>query len=185
MRLRIVAGHLGGRFIQAPVGRLTRPTTGRVREAWFSAIGREVVDARVVDLFAGSGALGIEALSRGARHAHFVESDRRALSTLRSNLETLGLLESATIVRGDVFGWLASVDASWDLALADPPYGGDAASRLVSIWEANPFAPCLWVEHEDRGAGLPVDPSWSRRYGDTRVSRFRVDEESRERTDPV
>ncbi len=185
MRLRIVAGQLGGRFIQAPAGRLTRPTTGRVREAWFSAIGREVVNARVLDLFAGSGALGIEALSRGARHAHFVETDRRALSILRSNLEALGILESATIVRGDVFRWLDSVDTNWDLALADPPYGGDTARRLVSVWEQDPFARCLWVEHEDRGANLAVEPSWSRRYGDTRISRFCVNEESRERTDPV
>lgn len=177
MRLRIVAGALGGRFIDAPPGRTTRPTAERLREAWFSAMGPDVVDARVVDLFSGSGALGIEALSRGARHAHFVESDGRAFSVLRSNIEALGLDECATLVRGDVFRWLESVGEDWDVALADPPYRTGAASRLVSAWTRSPFAPCLWVEHDEREGDFDREPSWSRTYGDTRLSRFCVDDD--------
>ena len=177
MRLRIVAGTLGGRFIDAPPGRSTRPTAERVREAWFSAIGSDLVNARVLDLFSGSGALGIEALSRGARHAHFVESDGAALSVLRSNLKAIGLDGRATVVRGDVFRWVESAVERWDLALADPPYGGGGANRLVSVWNRHPFARCLWVEHDGRGNDIGGEPSWSRTYGDTRLSRFCVDDD--------
>lgn len=121
--MRVVAGELRGRRIEAPAGKLTRPTTDMAREATFNALGSMgvVVDADVVDAFAGSGALGIEALSRGARHCTFIESDRAALEVLRRNLATLGLEARATVLRGDAALLIAQVtDAT--LVLADPPY---------------------------------------------------------------
>jgi len=180
VRLRVVAGRFGGRFIEAPRGRTTRPTPERVREAWFSALGEDVLGATVLDLFAGSGAMGIEALSRGARHVHFVEADRRALETLRRNLDVLGVRDLATVVRNDVFRWLAAQEGKWDLALADPPYAGGGAARLARVFRDVPFADRLWVEHASSDVEFGMEPAWSRRYGDSRVSRFNAVEDARE-----
>lgn len=122
--MRIVAGELRGRRIVAPKGTVTRPTTDKARQATFNALGslNAVVGARVLDLFAGSGALGIEALSRGAAHCTFVERDRVALDALRSNIETLELGERSSVIRGDGLVHAGSThDAT--LVLADPPYG--------------------------------------------------------------
>src|SRR5215210_1077270 len=99
--MRIVAGEWGGRRIQAPPGRGTRPTTDRVREAWMSAVAVDIPGARVLDLFAGSGALGLEALSRGAASAVFVETGAPALKALRANLDALGAAARASIVKTD------------------------------------------------------------------------------------
>lgn len=123
--MRVVAGELRGRRIAAPPGEAVRPTTDKVREATFNALGSLdlVVDARVADLFAGSGALGIEALSRGAHHCTFVERDRGAVAVLRNNLEELGITERATVVAGDARSRGASLDV--DIVFADPPYDVD------------------------------------------------------------
>ena len=172
MRLRIVAGDLGGRYIEAPAGRHTRPTAARVREAWFSALADDVVDARVADLYAGSGALGIEALSRGAAHVHFVESDRRVASVLDRNLRALGLGSRSRLVRGDALAWIDALAEPLDLVLADPPYGSAGGARLVQRFRLRPFAAQLWLEHGS-DAGLTEMADWTREYGDTRVSRFR------------
>lgn len=121
--MRVVAGELRGRRINAPLGKKTRPTTDKAREATFNALGSlgVVVGARVVDAFAGSGALGIEALSRGAEHCTFIERDREALEVLRENLETLGLVDRSTVVRGDAMTNIGLVRNA-SLVLADPPY---------------------------------------------------------------
>lgn len=174
MRLRIVAGDLGGRYIEAPAGGRTRPTAARVREAWFSVLGRDVVDARVADLYAGSGALGIEALSRGAAHVHFVEADRRTADRLDRNLRALGLTSRSRVVRGAALRWIAGVGEGLDLVLADPPYGSSEAPELVERFRRRPFAKQLWIEHDTR-AGLVDAADWTREYGDTRLSRFRSD----------
>ncbi len=130
-----VAGEFRGRRLVAPAGTSTRPTTDRVREATFNALGSRdlVVGAQVADLFAGSGAIGIEALSRGAEHCTFVERDRDALRALRTNLDTLGIADRSRVVTGDVLAVAAAVDA--DLVFADPPYDfdgvGPAARRVA------------------------------------------------------
>lgn len=173
MGLRIIAGELGGRRIEAPRGRRTRPTPERVREAWFSALGEAVRDARVVDLFAGSGALGIEALSRGAGHAHFVESDRRALEVLRRNLAGLGLEGRSTVVVGDAERFVGSQRMPFDIALADPPYDSTAGRRLVTALRKGAYASELWLEHAPSDE-LATGAFWTRRYGDTQVSAFRA-----------
>ncbi|MET0591549.1 MAG: 16S rRNA (guanine(966)-N(2))-methyltransferase RsmD [Polyangiaceae bacterium] len=122
--MRIIAGRLGGRKLVAPPGAATRPTADRVREALFSVLG-DIEGASVLDLFAGTGALGIEAVSRGAMHATFVENGRPALRALRQNLHTLELEGTTTVVPIPVERALKS--ASWepesfDLVFADPPY---------------------------------------------------------------
>ena len=136
-----------------------------------SALGQTVVDARVVDLFAGSGALGLEALSRGARDVVFVETSGAALRTLRENVERLGATGEVTVVREDALRFVERTDeGSFDLALADPPYGRGLAVELVRAFRRRPFARELWVEHRS-GAPLPEVPgARSRRYGDTTVT---------------
>jgi len=166
--MRIVAGEWGGRRIQAPPGRGTRPTTDRVREAWMAMVSPDLPGARVLDLFAGSGALGLEALSRGASHATFVEQDAKALSILRANLATLGGAGRADVFRTDAVKFAAALDAgAFDIAFADPPYGKGFAKALAEAFAAVPFASLLCIEH-GRDDALPTLPgARTRRYGDT------------------
>lgn len=169
--MRIVAGEWRGRRIEAPRGRDTRPTTDRVREAWMSALQPEIPDARVLDLFAGSGALGLEALSRGAEHATFVESAPAALRALNANISTLSAAPRARVVRTDAIRFVEGLSpGEFDLALADPPYGRGFAARLVEIWRGSPFARTLAIEHR-RDDELPEVPgARERRYGDTVIT---------------
>lgn len=177
MTIRIIAGELRGRRLASPSGRGTRPTRAAVREAWFNAIAGELPEAAVLDLFAGTGALGIEALSRGAASACFIESDARTYRVLRANLRTLGLTERASTRRADAFRALAEVaEGAFDVALADPPYASGIASRLVGVWLERPFSGILCVEH-GRGELAEFDPSWHRVYGDTELSFFIAGEE--------
>jgi len=125
--MRIIAGELRGRRIDAPEGEGTRPMLDRVREAVFSTLGERLVDADVLDLFAGSGALGIESLSRGARHVRFLERGAPALAVLKQNLEELGLRERARVIRGDAVAprsWHDKGEESlrYSLVFMDPPY---------------------------------------------------------------
>ncbi|HSL72984.1 MAG TPA: 16S rRNA (guanine(966)-N(2))-methyltransferase RsmD [Ilumatobacteraceae bacterium] len=165
--MRVVAGELGGRRIVAPDGTSTRPTTDRVREAIFNSLGSAgVLDGAVVaDLFAGSGAIGIEALSRGAEHCTFVERDRSALRALDENLDTLDLRSRSKVVAADGVTAAATIDA--DIVFADPPYDfGDWAGLLARV-----TADLVVAE-----SGRPIDPvvGWTpireRRYGRTRVT---------------
>ncbi|MGH3359388.1 MAG: 16S rRNA (guanine(966)-N(2))-methyltransferase RsmD [Nocardioidaceae bacterium] len=121
---RIIAGQAGGRRIATPAGDDTRPTTDRVREALFSVLESQLggwSDVRVLDLFAGSGALGLEALSRGAAHATFVEQDRRTADVVRRNIATLGLA-GATVVAAPAARAVARLDGAFDVVFMDPPY---------------------------------------------------------------
>lgn len=142
-----------------------------------SAIQFELPGKRVLDLFAGSGALGLEALSRGAAHATFVENAPRALAVLRRNIEALDASESSTIVRQDALAYAASLEpGAFDLALADPPYGQGLAAKLTELFTARPFAAALWVEHGAREV-LPVPAgARTRRYGDTAITRIPAEE---------
>jgi 16S rRNA (guanine966-N2)-methyltransferase len=132
-----------------------------------------LADARVLDLFAGSGGLGLECLSRGARHATFVERSNPAVRTLRANIRKLGAEDLCTVVRGDAMKYVGAVaQGAFDLVLADPPYGSGEAMALAEAFLRAPFAPILWIEHrvDDR---LPEAPaSDTRRYGDTLLTRY-------------
>jgi 16S rRNA (guanine966-N2)-methyltransferase len=166
--VRIVAGEFGGRRLLVPRDGRVRPTADRVREAWMSILGPELLGAQVLDLFAGSGALGLEALSRGASHATFVELAPASLEALRGNIEALGAGERVTVRRGDALRFAQGLAAGeYDVAFADPPYGADAADRLVALFRATPFARILSVEHP---ADRRVGGDETRRYGDTAVT---------------
>lgn len=169
--MRIIGGEWGGRRIKAPPGRDVRPTTDRVREAWMSALGGRFDGLTVLDLFAGSGALGLETLSRGAAHATFVEIARASLASLEDNVASLGAGERATVVKGDAAKYVARLTpAAFDLALADPPYGEGHAAALLERFSRIPFARELWVEHRT-GEPLPELPGLRhRRYGDTTLT---------------
>ena len=177
--MRVVGGVWGGRKLAAPVGRHTRPTTDRVREAWMSAIVEVVRDARVLDLFAGSGALGIEALSRGAAHVTFVESTPAVVSVLRGNLQALQIPEDRyRVMRAEVFTALDRLGRNFDIALADPPYESGFAARLAARFIEAPFADLLCLEHGAREI-IDADAVRERRYGDIVLTFLRApDDES-------
>ena len=165
--MRIVAGRWGGRRIESPDDPRARPTTERVREAWMSIMQDRLGDARCLDLFAGTGAMGLEALSRGAASCDFVELHQPNLAALARNIELLGA-EHATLVRADALRFAARLaPLAYDVAFADPPYTTDDALKLVALFRATPFAGVLSVEHS---ADAPVSGDDTRRYGDTAVT---------------
>jgi 16S rRNA (guanine966-N2)-methyltransferase len=169
--MRVVAGTARGRTLVTPPGARTRPTTDRVREAMFNALwSRGAIDgAEVVDLFAGSGALGVEALSRGAAHVTFVDRDRAARYAIRRNVEVCGFDDRATIVETPVEPWLATLgdDVHFDLAFCDPPYAFDGWVDLLAS------VPADLVVAEAAGP-LSLPDGWSvvreSRYGGTWVA---------------
>jgi 16S rRNA (guanine966-N2)-methyltransferase len=166
--VRIVSGLYGGRRLVAPKGDIARPTQDRVREAWFSILGQEVIDARVLDLFAGSGALGLEALSRGAASADFVEKARTSLLALESNIDALGVEKIAKVRKGDALKVAEVLEpGSYDLVFADPPYDLGAGAKLVALFRARPFARILSIEHR---ATEKLEGDDTRRYGDSAVT---------------
>lgn len=169
--MRIIAGRWRGRRLDPVPGRTTRPTLDRVREAWLSALQFDIPGSRVLDLFAGSGALGLEALSRGAEHVTFVESAPRALRALRTNIERLEADTAVTVVRAEAVAYAASLArGAFDFALADPPYGRGIAAQLTEVFLHCPFARMLWVEHGTGEAMPPVPGARTRRYGDTALT---------------
>jgi 16S rRNA (guanine966-N2)-methyltransferase len=177
--VRIVGGSLRGRVLRAPGGAATRPTAEKVREAVFDILG-SIAGDRVLDLFAGSGALGIEALSRGAVHATFVDAARPALTAIRQNLRALGLADRATVVPGDAVAVAARHEppAPWRLVFVDPPYRSDLAARAVLALPGEQLRAdaVVVIEHDRHNA--PPDTLGSllrtdqRRYGDTLISFF-------------
>ena len=175
--MRVIAGTLGGRRLKAPTGRATRPTSDRVREALFAMLA-ELDGAHVLDLFAGTGALGIEALSRGAASAVFVERDARAAAILRANLDALELgPERGELRRGEALGALRVAQERgelYDLVLIDPPYG-DAASlgeKLPALLAPVLASGARVVTESDRRTPLELDIpiATARRYGDTSIT---------------
>jgi 16S rRNA (guanine966-N2)-methyltransferase len=169
--LRVVAGTFKGRRLTAPRGTRTRPTADRVREALFSMLG-DVGGARVLDLYAGSGALGIEALSRGADSAVFVERDAQAVAAIERNLAAVGV--EANLVRQDVVRFLARADGAFDLVFCDPPY--DSAAGLAGPLAEPLPALCaedarIVTESDKRNPlVLPFPLLVERAYGDTRIA---------------
>jgi len=176
--MRVVAGTLRGRRIESPEGNTTRPTTDMAREAIFNSLGShyDLTDARIVDCFAGTGALGIEALSRGAGHVTFIERDKMALDerdmtldVLRENLRSLGLVDTSTVVRGDAVTQVGQCkDAT--LVLADPPYDFANWPEFLAA------VPCNLVVAE-AAAPVAAPAGWEvlreRRYGRTHVTFLR------------
>jgi 16S rRNA (guanine966-N2)-methyltransferase len=174
--MRVIAGRLGGRRLRAPAGRVTRPTSERVREALFSSLG-SVEDSTALDLFAGSGALGIEALSRGAGRVVFVERDARAVRALRDNLAALAIdPDEAEVRRAEVLAALRTARArkeTYDLVFIDPPYrhAHDWGSELSAVLPSllRPAARVVVESDRRRPLELQVGPMSERRYGDTAI----------------
>jgi len=134
--MRISAGEHRGRRLQSVKGKLVRPTSGLLRQAVFNVLGGRILGARVLDLCAGTGSVGLEALSRGAAFATFVEQDRRAVATLRTNLASLGLTARARVIVSDVMlaiRGLGAAGESFDCIFLDPPYAGDLALRCIEM----------------------------------------------------
>ena len=172
--MRIVAGRWRGRAIEAPVGRQVRPTADRVREAWMSIVGPLLPGARVLDLCAGSGALGIEAVSRGAASADLVEIAPPSLRAIQHNVELLGAGDAVRVHRQDALRFIEGLEAgAYDVAFADPPYDLGMAGAIAERWLAVPFASVLGIEHR-RDESLPGDGD-RRRYGQTAITFFRRD----------
>lgn len=165
--MRIVSGTAGGRRLIVPEGTTTRPTTDRVREATFNVLFsmNAIEDATFLDLFAGSGALGFEALSRGAAHVTFVERDRAALRALRANVEALRFEDQCTVLATDAMRWLPNA-GHFDVVLADPPYDFEGWPELFAVADTD-----LIVVESNTVVELPAD--WEslreRSYGSTVV----------------
>jgi 16S rRNA (guanine966-N2)-methyltransferase len=170
--MRIIAGRWRGRTIRAPRDERVRPTGDRAREAWMSIVQPALPGARVLDLFAGSGALGLEALSRGAGFCDFVEIAQASLRAIADNAATLGATGQTKLHRVDALRFVdALAPGAYDVAFADPPYRKDLATQLADRWLATPFARILGIEH-DVNEALPPGGD-TRKYGSTAVTLYR------------
>jgi 16S rRNA (guanine966-N2)-methyltransferase len=178
--MRIIGGAMGGRRVKAPPGATTRPTAERVREALFSILGAPEEDTQVLDVFAGAGTLGLEAMSRGAAGVDFIDRSDAALRCLRQNIEALGLRSSSRVHRGDARRLLKRISTRYRWVFVDPPYRSRLASEVLDILGGGDLLTedaVIVVEHDRRSEpdsryGCLVRTE-VRRYGDTSVSFYR------------
>lgn len=153
--MRIVAGKFAGRDLTSPADFRVRPTAERVRAELLDLLAAEIPNASVLDLFAGTGALGLEAISRGARRADFVEFRPSSLHALKANVAALRLRERTRIFKRDAIRFAAGLEpGGYDIAFADPPYGSRLLDRVLEIWRETRFSHYLAVEHA-RDHALP------------------------------
>jgi 16S rRNA (guanine966-N2)-methyltransferase len=170
--MRIVGGKFAGRDLMSPADFRVRPTAEHVRAALLDLLGDEVRDARVLDLFAGTGALGLEAISRGAKSADFVEMRPASLHALKANVVALRLKESTRIFKRDALPFAAAVDADrYDITFADPPYGSRMLDRVIDHWRERRFSRVHAVEHSS-GHVLPKG-ALTRVYEDSAITIYR------------
>jgi 16S rRNA (guanine966-N2)-methyltransferase len=170
--MRIVGGRFAGRDLTSPNDFRVRPTAEPVRAAVLDALRAEVEGARVLDLFAGTGALGLEALSRGARSCDFFETRPASLHALKANVVALGLKDRSRIFKKDALPFAEQLGAdAYDLVFVDPPYGSRMLDRVIAAWQAHGFAPLLVAEH----AASHMLPPGARtlRFDDTSVTLYR------------
>jgi 16S rRNA (guanine966-N2)-methyltransferase len=159
--MRIIAGDLRGRVLKSTQTSMLRPTTDRVRESVFNILAARIEfdGLTVLDLFAGTGALGIEALSRGASHCDFVETDRKAVAVIKENIATLGLGDRSRVVQRDAVKYLSGCDTAYDLIFADPPYAATIFDRLLrEVLTGAALVPggLFVLEHSSAMRGLTV-----------------------------
>lgn len=179
--MQVIAGTHRGRKLKTLKGDLTRPTSGLVRGAMFSILGDRLLDARVLDLYSGSGALAIEALSRGAKEAVLVERAADAQRIILANLEALGLSDRATLIRGEVLAKLKALSGPFDVVLADPPYRTvDWGQMLQAIQGPGLLSPqgVVLIEHA-KGEDLPTESGQLRlvrgyQYGETHLALYHL-----------
>jgi len=169
--MRIVGGRWAGHDLTSPGGRV-RPTAEALRDRWMSLLEKDLDGARILEIYAGTGALGLEALSRGARYVDFVENGPSALHALKANVAALRVQKRARIFKRDALPFIARLDPhAYDIALADPPYRGKQPDRVVEQWLRNNFSRILVVQH---AADHPL-PGRGRRhvYDDAALTIFR------------
>jgi 16S rRNA (guanine966-N2)-methyltransferase len=134
MKIRVISGKFGGRSLTAPNGHTTHPMSERIRNAIFNSIGSDIKDAVVLDAFAGSGAVGIEALSRGASNVTFLDKDKLAGRIINENIKALGIEDVTHMFNGGVGAWTTRTNVRYDLIFADPPYGDPQFSTVVKLF---------------------------------------------------
>lgn len=181
MPTRIVAGRYKRKVLSVPRGKKTRPTLARLRESLFAYLGGDLNGMVICDLFAGSGSLGLEAMSRGADYAVFVERDCEALRCLSDNIENFDLVRRTEVVNEDVFSFLGTSKSggrSFDIVFADPDYASDDARRLLS-WFDREYTDSLilCIEHRSKDLGVPemkrAEHMRTLKAGDKRISIYR------------
>ena len=171
--MRIVGGKLAGRDLTSPNDFRVRPTAEYVRAAMLDMVGADVKDARVLDLFAGTGAIGLEALSRGAKSADFVETRPSSLHALRANVAALRVRDRARIFKRDALPFAAALDeGSYDIAFVDPPYESRMLDRVIEGWLTRRFSRLLAVEHA-RTHSLPTGAE-RRVFEESAVTLYRI-----------
>lgn len=171
--MRIVGGKFAGRDLVSPNDFRVRPTAEPVRAALLDQLAADLVGARVLDLFAGTGALGLEAISRGARSADFVEFRPASLHALKANVTALKLRDHTRIFKKDAFLFMNGIEpGAYEIAFADPPYGSKLLNRTIAAWQARRFSSILAVEHE-RGHDLPGG-AWRKNFEETAVTIYRA-----------
>ncbi|HEX8320796.1 RsmD family RNA methyltransferase [Longimicrobium sp.] len=146
--MRIIGGKWAGRHLMSPPDKRVRPTAEHVRQEWLRLLEPKLKGARVIDLFAGTGALGLEAMSRGAATADFVETRPASVHALKANIAALHVRERSRLFKKDALPFAEALEPfAYDIAFADPPYGSKMLDRLIETWQQTPFASILAVEH--------------------------------------
>jgi len=178
MKIRLISGEFGGRFIDSPHTARTHPMGERMRSALFNILG-DVEGYRVLDAFAGTGALGLEALSRGATHATFIERDRAAQNVLQENVELLGVGERTTVIRSSVGGWAETAkEQGYDLIFADPPYHDLQLSTVKQLAKYLKPNALMILSHPGRESAPTVNGVVvvdKRSYGDAALAFYRLE----------
>jgi 16S rRNA (guanine966-N2)-methyltransferase len=182
--MRIISGDKKGTTLQAPPGEATRPTLSRVRESVFDTLSQIIPGAHIVDLFAGSGSLGLEALSRGAVHCTFIENSPLALTALRANIQKLGYGNVSTVITGDAIQECAKISFATHVTVifSDPPYGRGLAQDTLTVLERNNTLPagsvvviqCGSRDDLQIGEGSVLQLFRTKTYGETAVYYFEV-----------
>lgn len=176
MNIRLIAGTFGGRVIEGSGTNRTHPMGERIRGSLFNIIGTEIADAKVLDAFAGSGSLGLEALSRGAQHATFIERDRVAQNVITNNIKTLGVVNVTKLVKAPVASWLETTKEQFDIIFADPPYHDLQLStvlRLTKVLKPNGLMVLSYTGRGEVPTGLGVVVVDNRSYGDAVLAFYR------------
>lgn len=172
--MRIVGGQWAGTDLVSPAGRV-RPTGEELRVRWVELLSRHIDGARVLELYAGTGAVGLEALSRGATSVDFVENNPAALHSLKANVAKVRAKERTRIFKRDALRWVHRLEAdSYDVVFADPPYGSRQSDRLVEHWLQAPYSGVLTLEHSADHT-LPTGGR-SYQFGDSRISIYVADD---------
>ena len=181
MSLRIIGGSFKGRILKTPKGPSTRPTQGMLRESVFNICQNEIAGARFLDLFAGSGAMGFEALSRGASHATMIESNRSALSTIRENIALLQVASQTTVIPFDALQAMKRLPSPFEVIYVDPPYSKPSFAYIEALLTRNLLAPNGTLFLEERKSAQPIAPSFpeliligTRRFGEAILHQYRL-----------